>query len=114
MGAGDQRHTRRGLQKRSDRAKEGRQRKGILSRKLKPTGEAPRNLYRPCKNQERAGAGPGHLPSIVVGSGPARRESLVSLPNAVPLTLGSGGTRKPLRRMQGPAGRSQTDRHAGK
>lgn len=30
------------------------------------------------------------------------------LPKAVPLTVGSGGTREPLGRMQGPAGRSQT------
>lgn len=79
-----------------------------MARKLKPTGKTPRNLYRTSKSQERAGAGPGHLPSIVVGSGPARREGLVSLPNAVPLTVVSGGSREPLGRMQGPAGRSQT------
>lgn len=57
-----------------------------MARKLKPTGKTPRNLYRTSKSQERAGAGPGHLSSIVIGSGPARREGLVSLPNAVPLT----------------------------
>lgn len=57
-----------------------------MARKLKPTGKTPRNLYRTSKSQERAGAGPGHLSSIVIGSGPARREGLVNLPNAVPLT----------------------------
>lgn len=58
-----------------------------MARKLKPTGKTPRNLCRTFKSQERAGAGPGHLSSIVIGSGPARREGLVNLRNAVPLTL---------------------------